>query len=337
MSNGQHARKCAFAFMHALAQVLVVGAFTALSGSAVAQQAYPNKPIRFITPFPPGGSTTIVLRLVGQKLTEAWGQQVIIENRPGGNTIIGTESVAKSPPDGYTIMMVNATYVINALLVPNLPYDSFKDLAAVTTVYGNETILVLHPAVPANDLGEFIALAKSKPGQLNFGAGDHGGITHVRSELFNIMAGVKINAIPYKGTGPVMIDLVGGHVQMALVPPIAAIPHVKSGKLKAIAVTGDARLSALPQIPTFTEAGMRGFELKNWNGVLAPAATAKDIIDKIAGEIARIVVMPDIKEKLVSQGLDPLVSTPEQFATMMKADGARFAKVIKTANIKLEK
>lgn len=308
----------------------------AFAGFAAAQQPYPNKPIRFILPFAPGGSTSILARLIGQKFTESWGQQVIVDNRPGGNTVIGTEALARSAPDGYTIIMVSSSHAINANLSLYTPYDPIKDFAPVATVASNEQLLVLHPSITATNLQELIALAKSKPGQLNYASAGTGGVLHLAGEMFSIMAGVKLNHIPYKGTGHALSDLLGGQVQLYFSPPINLLPQIKAGKLKAIAISGQSRLSALPQVPTFSEAGLPGFDAKFWQGVLAPAGTPKPIVDKLSSEIARILAMPDISEKLASQGAAPFISTPEQFAALIKADMARYAHVIKTANIKLE-
>jgi len=317
-----------------IARLLSAGALIAVAGAAVAQQSYPSKPIRFIIPFPAGGPTEPLVRLVAQKLTESWGQPAIVEFRPGGNTIIGTEAVAKSPPDGYTIMQMSITHVVLPLLFPT-PYDGIKDFAPVATLASTEYLLVLHPSVPANTLQEFIALAKSRPGQLNHSAAGNGTITHLGSELFISMAGVKIQNIPYKGAGPALTDLLGGQVQLSFQNPTSSIPHIKTGRLKAIAITGETRSSLLPQVPTFTEAGLPGFELTLWFGVLAPAGIPTPVVDKLAAEIAKILVMPDVKEKLLSQGLDPLISTPEQFAARMRADTAKYARIIKASNIKM--
>jgi tripartite-type tricarboxylate transporter receptor subunit TctC len=318
-----------------LARISAFGLLLALAGPALAQQDYPNKPIRFIVPFPPGGSTTIIARLFGQKLTESWGQQVIVDNRGGGNTIIGSEALVKSPPDGYTILLVTATHVINPSLLTT-PYDALKDFAPVATVVGTETMLVVSNAVPANNLREFIALAKAKPGQLNFGSSGSGTSNHLMGELFCIVAGVKIQHVPYKGAGPALVDLIGGQVQMFTNNGAPLIPLIKSGKIKGMAISGEARSPAVPQVPTFTEAGLPGVNMNTWQGILAPAGTPKAVIDKLAQEIARILAMPDFKEKLASNGADPFINTPEQFAALMKTDLARYAKLIKEANIKLE-
>jgi len=320
----------------AVIRAVAAGVLVAVASSASAQQSYPSKPIRFIVPYPPGGSTNTVARMVGQKLTESWGQQVIVDNRPGGNTVIGTEALVKSPPDGYTLMLTTLAHVIYPILLP-LSYHPIKDFTAVATISSTEIVMVLHPSVPAKTLQEFVALGKSKPGQLNYAMTGAGGLTHLAGELLSDMVGIKMQHIPYKGAGPALADLLGGQVQLAFQNPIQVISHVKSGKLKAIAITGDTRLSSLPQVPTFVEAGLSGYDLKTWFGVLAPAGTPKAIVDKLSTELARIVAIPDIREKLLSQGMDGFSTTSDQFASLMKADMTRFARIIKTANIRLEK
>jgi len=307
----------------------------ALSVSATAQQVYPNRPIRFITPYAPGGSTSVMARLIGQHLTERWGQNVIVDNRPGGNTIIGTETLVRSPPDGYTILLVTSTHSILSSLT-RTPYDPIKDFAPIASIGVAPQVLVLNITVPASTVQEVIALAKAKPGQLNFGSSGAGGPTHLSGELFNIIAGVNTQHIPYKGAGPVMIDLIGGHVQMFYSVPLNIVAHVKSGRLKAIAVTGQTRLTALPQMPTFAEAGLPGFDVKTWNGVLAPAGTSKVIIDKLSGEIGAMLAMPNVKEKLDVLGMTTMISTPDQFGSMIKSDMATYLKVIRAANIRID-
>ncbi len=324
------------AFNIMVVRMAAAAALIAVAGAAAAQQAYPNKPIRMTTPYAPGGSTTILARMVAQKLTESWGQQVIVENRPGGNTVIGTESLAKSAPDGYTIMLTSNIHVINPNLFPNLPYDPVRDFAPIGTVSRIEFVLVVHPSVPANTLQEFIALAKSSPGKLNYATSGSGGAGHLATEMFSVMTGVKMQHIPYKGGGAALIDLIGGQVDLGFAVPLEFTPHIKSGKLRALAISGEARLPSLPDVPTFTEAGLPGLDIAFWQGILAPAGTPKAIIDKLSAELARILAMPDIREKLVFQGVQPYINTPEQFASLIKADLAKFAKLIKTANIRLE-
>ncbi len=318
---------------NAVVRVVMVGTLMAIAGAVAAQQTYPSKPIRIITPYAAGGSTSVLARLVGQKLTENWGQQVLVDSRGGGDTIIGADVAAKSPPDGYTILLIGTTLVINASLYSTLPYDTFKDFAPIATLTINEHFLVVHPSVPANNLQELIALAKSKPGQLNYAS--TGTSTHLSSELFNIVAGTKIQHIPYKGGGQSITDVIAGLVEMTFAVPTNVIGHVKNGRLRGIAVSGKKRLSALPQVPTFTEAGLPRFDISSWYGLLAPAGTPKEVIDKLAAEVARILALPDFKEKLDGQGFAPFVSTSGQFAALMKADSAKFARIIKTANIKM--
>ena len=305
------------------------------AGSAHAQQDYPNRPIRFITPYAPGGSTSVLARLVGQHFIERWGQNVIVDNRPGGNTVIGTETLAKAPPDGYTIMLVASTHAILSSLIKT-PYDPIKDFTPIAGLGVSPQVLVLHPGVPANTVQELIALAKAKPGQLNFGSSGAGGPTHISGESFNIIAGVKTQHVPYKGAGPVMIDLIGGHIQMFYSVPINIIGHVKAGKLKALAVTGTARLKALPQMPTFAEAGLPGFDVKTWTGVLAPARIPKAIADKLSNEIGVLLAMQETKDKLDGLGMMAGYRDSQQFADMIKSEIAAYAKVIKAANIRID-
>ena len=307
----------------------------ALPFAAFAQVHYPTKPIRWIVPFVPGGSTTIIARLLGQKLTESWGQQVVVDNRGGGNTIIGTEALVRAAPDGYTILQVTTTHVINPSLLAT-PYDAIKDFAPVGNLVATETLMVVSPSLPANNLQELIALAKAKPGQLNFGSSGSGTTNHLALELFSILAGIKMQHIPYKGAGPAVIDLMGGRIQLFTNNAVPLTPFVKSGKIRAIAVSGETRLRSLPEVPTFTQAGLPGYEVKSWQGILAPAKTPKPIIDKLSQELARILRTPEISETLLNMGADPLVSTPQQFAALIKTDLVRYAKLIKDANIRLE-
>jgi tripartite-type tricarboxylate transporter receptor subunit TctC len=318
-----------------VARILTTLVLFALAATAAAQQPYPSKPIRLITPYPPGGGTTVVARLLGQKLTESWGQYVIVDNRPGGNTIIGTEAAAKAPPDGYTLVLQVSTFVIVPSLIAT-PYDPVKNFAPIANLAKSDYVLVVHPSIPANDLKELIALAKARPGKLNYGSTGTGGVQHLAGESLNIIAGIKMQHIPYKGSGQLLPDLFGGQIQVAFQVPISAIAYIKSGKLKGIAIGGDQRLPALPQVPTFAEAGLPGFEVNTWFGILAPAGTPRAIVDKLSTGIAKILSLPDTRKKLDNLGLTPFFSTPEQFAALIKADAANYAKIIKTADIKGE-
>lgn len=323
-------------FSTALLSMPIAGFLMALAGVAAAQSSYPSKPIRFITPYPPGGGTSVVARIIGQKLTERWGQQVLVDNRGGGNTIIGTEIGAKSSPDGYTILFVDSTLAILPNLYATLPYDTLRDFAPVATLTRIPFMLVLHPSLPVSNLQELITLAKSKPGQLTYASSGSGGQGHLAMEVFSILTGVKMQHVPYKGGGPALTDLLGGHVQLHFNVPINLIAPVKSGRLKAMAISGESRLGALPQLPTFSEAGVPNFDVSYWHGIVMPAGTPKPIINKLSTEIAKILAMPGVRERLVSQGADPFISNPAQFAAMIKAETMKYAKAVKTANIKLD-
>ncbi len=318
-----------------ITRACLIGVLAAASGWAGAQQNNPTRAVRLITPYEPGGSSTIVSRLVGAKLSEMWGHSVVIDNRPGGNTVIGTQAGARSNPDGYTLIFANTTFALNHLLIRRLPYDSLKDFVPVANIYNNETILAIHPSLPVNDLKEFVAYAKSHPGELNHGASGVGGLSQMRSEMFRLLTGTDFQNIAYKGSGGVVTALLGGHVQLGMVPPITVAPYINSGKLKGLAVTGEKRLRALPQVPTFAEAGLPDYNVTSWNGLLVPAGTPGPIVHKISDDIARVLAMPDIQEKLASQGAEPAHVGPEAFAALIKADVARYAKVIKDANIQM--
>lgn len=305
--------------------------------TAVAQQDFPVKPVRMIVPYAPGGATTIVARLLGEKLTESWGQPILVDNRPGGNAIIGSEAMVRSAPDGYTVLLMTSAHIIRPLLTPNLPFDTIKDFAPVATLASSELIFALHPSVPAANLQEFIGLARAKPGQLNYASVGSGGSTHLATEYFNMLAGVKTQIIPYKGTAPALTDLIGGQVHFFVSPPTESlVPYIKAGKLRAIAVGGANRKPALPQVPTFAEAGMPSFQLSLWYAIQAPSATPKRIIDKMSAEMGRIMATAEMKDKLLVAELDPMISTPEQFAAMIRTETEKYTRIIRTANIKIE-
>ena len=316
-------------------RLLLLGSILAIGTHALAQPAYPSKPIRIIVPYPPGGSNNVLARLVGQRLSENWGQQVIVDNRPGGNTIIGSEALIKSPADGYTLMITSNAHVITPLLI-RTPYDPFKDFAPISSLAMCENMLVTHPALPVSNLRQFIALAKSRPGELNYAIAGAGSPTHLAAALFEMLAGVKMHPISYKGGGPAIVDLLGGHVQVHFNTPINLIAHVNSGKLRGLAITGKARSPAVPQVPTFIEGGLPAFDLKTWFGAFAPAASPKENLGKLLAEFEKIMATPDIKEKLDSLGLAPMVFDPEKFTSLMRADTATLANVIKAGNVKLE-
>lgn len=321
-----------------MVQLLIAGALATLAASVAAQPVYPSKAIRFIVPYAAGGSVDPLVRLFTVKLTESLGQPMIVDLRPGGNTIIGTEAVAKSAPDGYTVLVMTVpNHAINALLIPNLPYDSVRDFAPVATVSTSDYVMVLHPSVPADNLKAFIAFARARPGQLNYGSVGSLGISQLGTEMFSLMAGIKMQRVPYKGSAPALIDLIGGQVQIGFNTPISSIQHIRNRRLKAIAISGERRLPALAEVPTFTEAGMPGFEMRVTYAVLAPAGTPKANIDKLSSEFGRMVALADIREKLAVQGMVPFYATPDQLAAILQSDLAKYAKVIKAGNMQLDK
>ncbi len=305
-----------------------------VSGVA-AGQPYPSKPVRIIIPFAPGGTNDILARLLGPKLTESWGQSVVVDNRPGGNTVIASDALLKSPPDGHTMLLVGNSHVLVPLLSTTpLPFDSIRDFAPVASIARTGLFLVVHPSIPANNLREFIALARSKPGQLNC-ASPGGSVNQLAMELFNSMAKVKIQHIPYKGSGPAVSDVIGGQAHLAFQTPIVVLPHIRSGRLRALAISSETAFPD-PRVPTFGQAGLPGFDVGLSFGLLAPAGAPSAAIQKMSAEIARILSQSDFREKLASQGLEAFVSTPEQYGAMLKDEMAKFAKVINAAGIKPE-
>ena len=308
------------------------------AGIAAAQPIYPSKAVRFIVPYAAGGSVDPLTRLFTVRLSESLNQPMIVDLRPGGNTVIGTEAVAKAAPDGHTFLIMTVpNHTINALLMPNLPYDSVKDFAPVAAITTSDYVLVLHPSVPADNLKAFIAFARARPGQLNYGSVGSLGISQLGTELFGVMSGVKMQRVPYKGSGLALVDLVGGHLQVGFNTPISAIQYVRARRLKAIAISGERRMSALPDVPTFAEAGLPGFEMRVTYAVLAPAGTPRAVIDNMSGEFARLVALPDLREKLAVQGMAPFYATPEQLAGMIRADLVKYDKVIKASGLAMEK
>ena len=325
-------------FAKGVLSAIAMFAALAAAGGALAQAlTYPTKPIRLVVPFPPGGATDILARDVAQKLTEAWGQAVVVDNRPGAGANIGTELVAKAPPDGYTLLMGTVgTHAINPSLYAKLPYDHIKDFAPVILVAGVPNVLVVNPALPVNSVAELIAYAKANPGKLNFASSGSGTSIHLSGELFKVMAGVQMIHIPYKGSAPAVQDLIGGQVQLMFdnLPP--SLPQIKAGKLRALAVTSTTRAPALPDVPTMAEAGLPGFEASSWFGILAPAGTPPAIVAKLNAEIAQWLATPEAKEKLAKQGASAAGGSPDDFARHIAAETAKWAKVVKDSGAKVD-
>jgi len=314
----------------------LVAAFCLLLAAALATQAraFPDKPVRLVVPYSAGGSTDLISRALGQKLSEIWGQTVVIDNRPGGSTIIATDIVAKSAPDGYTLLVTTTSFTIVPSLTDKLPYDPAKDFEPITLINTTPLVLVVNPGVPAKSVKELIALAKARPGALNFGSAGSGGSNHLAGELFNVMAGVKIVHVPYKGNAPALNDLVGGHVDIVFNGLTSAVPLIKAGRLRPLAVTSLTRSSALPDIPTLDELGLKGFQAVAWNGLSAPARTPKDVIRRINADVLKVIRSPEFVERLTAEGSDAVGDSPEQFAAFLQEETARWNKLIKFANIK---
>jgi tripartite-type tricarboxylate transporter receptor subunit TctC len=313
-----------------VAPLLVAALALGLAAAGAHAQTYPSKPIRMVVPFTPGGTTDILARTVGQKLGEAWGQPVVVDNRPGAGGNIGSELVAKAPPDGYTLLMGTiSTHAINASLYRRLPFDPTRDFAPVSRVGTLPNILIVHPSVPVKSVKELIELARSKPGELNFASSGVGTSLHLSGALFNSMAGVNLVHVPYKGSSPALADLLGGQVKIMFDNLPSALPHVKAGKLKPLAVTGTRRASVLPEVPTVIESGLAGFEVTSWFAVFAPAKTPKDIVTKLNGEIVKILNSADVQEKLTQIGVDAAPTTPEELAAFARAETEKWGKVVK--------
>lgn len=313
---------------------LFVASLMLVAGSLHAQD-YPNKPILLVVPFAPGGSSDFLSRLIGAKLTEAWKQQVVVESRPGGAGNIAMDAVQRAKPDGYTLILGHVgTLAVNPAMFAKLPYDPIKGFVPVSMIATVPTLLVVNPSVPAKDFKEFLALAKAKPGSIYYGSAGNGSSGHLAMEYLKQAAHIELTHVPYKGTGPMVTDLLGGQTQATFTGATPLIPHIKQGKLRPIAVGGAKRIAALPDVPTVAEAGIPGFETSQWYGILAPAGTPDAIVRKLSAEINRILKSPDVVERMTADGSVPQGSTPEEFAKFIVSEQKRWGQVVKTANIK---
>jgi tripartite-type tricarboxylate transporter receptor subunit TctC len=316
-------------------RALAILALLVLGLPTVHGQAYPEKPVRLIVPYPPGGLTDASARTVAKSLSERLRQPLVIENVAGGGGNIGADKAAKSPADGYTLYVGNnATVGINTLIYKNLPFDPIADFAPITLYAESQTILVVHPGLPVRTVGELIGLAKSRPGELNFGSTGTGGLSHLAGELFKSMTGVQMTHVPYKGTGPAQTDLLGGQIQLMFND--TAVPHIKAEKLRALAVTGNKRWPQLPEVPTFAEVGIQGYETYNWFGILAPRGTPGAIIARLNRELIAVMQEPAVQEWMRSRGAEPVTSSPEQFTVYIRKDLAKWARVVKEVGITAE-
>lgn len=305
--------------------------------AAAAGQSYPTKPVRMIAPYPPGGTSDIIARILGQKFLEAWGQQIVIDNRPGANGGIGCDLAAKSPADGYTLLIGNMTPIAaNPSLYRKLSYDSIRDFAGVSLVAAGPNVLVVNPALPVKSVQELIAYAKANPGKLNFGSGGAGSPAHLAGELFKTLTGVAMTHVPYKGTVLSVSDLMAGQVQLVFSDAPPALPHVKSGKLRALAVTGAKRTPLMPEYPTVAEAGVPGFELDNWWGILVPVKTPKNLVARLNSELVKTMQMQDVKERFANFGVEAIHSTPAQFDAYIRSEYAKLAKIIQASGARAD-
>ena len=316
---------------------LVAGCALALCCSLANAQGYPSKPIRIIVPVATGGATDIVTRAIAQKLTSAWSQQVLVDNRPGGGSNVGFEAAARSPADGYTLLMAQPAFTVNVSLYKKLAYDPMRDFTAITLAATGANVLVVHPSVPAYSLQDFIALAKRKPGQLNYASSGNGTTPHLSGELFNSMAGVKIVHIPYKGAGASVADLLGGHVDLAFVSLSSVVPQLKANRLRALAITSAKRSALMPELPTFAEAGLNGFEVTGWYGLLAPAGTPREIVNRLNAEVTRALATDEMIQALGTFGLEHVApNSPEEFTAFLQSEISKWAKVVKASGARAD-
>lgn len=299
-------------------------------------QAYPQRPVRLIVPFPPGGGADILARIVGEKLTEKWRQQVVIDNRGGAGGTIGTEIAARAQPDGYTLFMASSNHPINVHLYRKLPYDPITDFAPVMLAGSAPLMLVVHPSVPARSVKELIALAKSKPGALNFGSPGGGSTPHLAAELFNSSAGIRLTHVPYKGSAQAMTELIGGQLSLTFNNMLSVLPHVNSGKLRGLGVTSKARSRVAPKIPTISESGLPGYEVTQWWGVLAPAKVPGAIVAALNRELVAIMTMNEVREKLAGMGVEPNIGTPGEFGDYLRSELAKWGRVVKGSGARVE-
>ena len=315
-------------------QAALTGLLLAFGGAQA--QEYPVKPIRIVVPSSPGGGTDILTRQIAVKLTERWGQQVIVDNRPGAGQMIGIALVAKSAPDGYTLVMTSTPLALNTVLYKKVPYDPIRDFAPITQIAAMPNLLVTHPTLPVRNLKQMIALARSRPGELAYASSGLGTGPHLSMELFNHLTGIKVEHVPYKGTGPALIDTISGHVQMLMSTLLPPLPHLKTGRLRALGVTSAKRVSSLPDVPTMIEGGVAGYEVVGWYGLIAPAGTSPSVVAKLQAEVSAILHAPELRDKLAAEGAEAVGSKPEEFGAFIKAEIDKWGKVVKAARILMQ-
>ena len=316
--------------------IAIAFATAALANIDASAQGYPQKTVRIVVPYAPGGNTDFTARVIAAKLTDVFGQQIVVENRPGGGTNIGSELVAKAPADGYTLLMGGASNAINMSFYPKMPYDTLRDFAPVILCVKGANVLSVHPSLPAKNLQELIALAKTRPGQLNYASSGLGSSNMMAGELLKLMAGVNIVHVPYKGNSPALTDTIGGQVEMIFSGVPALLPHIKSGRLRAIAIGSLKRFPALPDVPTIDASGLKGYEATTWFGLMAPAKTPKDIVARLNSEFGRILVSTEVHDRFMNEGIEPIGGTPEQFGAFIRDEIDKYAKVVKATNLRAQ-
>jgi tripartite-type tricarboxylate transporter receptor subunit TctC len=319
-----------------IARVALAVFFSGALAATVAAQTYPNRPVRLVIPFAPGGSNDVFGRVIAAQLTDKLGQSVFVDNRAGAGGVLGTDIVSKSTPDGYTLLLISSAHAVNASLAKNLPFDPVKSFAPIALLGRGAGVLTVHPDVPAKSVQELVALAKQKPGQLNAGAAGIGSFQHMSTEMFKLLAGTDIVIVQYKGGGPSMSDLLAGHVQLVIGSMIQMMPHVESGALRALGVTGPARNPALPDVPTIAEAGVAGYESMNWWGIVAPAGTPDAIVNKLHDEATAVATSSEMRQRLGKEGAEPATMSIAEFTKYIEVETVRWAKVVKDANVHVE-
>jgi len=317
--------------------IIVAGLAASLLATAALAQSYPEKPVRLIVPFAAGGGNDSVARLVGKRVSDSLGQQLVIDNRPGAGGVLGAELAAKAAPDGYTLFLGGVgSHAINPNLSDSLPYDPIRDFAPVALLAQAPLVLAVHPSVPADSFKAFVALARSRPGQLNYASNGNGSSSHLAAVMFRSMTGVDMVHVPYKGLSPALADLLSGRVQLMFSSVVAILPHIKSGKLRGLALTGSRRMPSMPDLPTIAESGLPGYEASSWYGVLAPAGTPREIVARLNAELVKALAQSEVRTSLLAEGAEPAGGTPEQFAAHIRAEKERLGKLIREAKIRLE-
>jgi tripartite-type tricarboxylate transporter receptor subunit TctC len=316
--------------------IVLVFAAAALAGADAVAQAYPTKSVRIVVPYAPGGNTDFTARVIATKLTDVFGQQVVVENRAGGATNIGSDLVAKAPADGYTLLMGGASNAINMSLYQKLPYDTLRDFAPVSLCVKGANVLAVHPSLPVKTLKELIALARTQPGKLNYASSGLGSSNQMAGELFKLMAGVNIVHVPYKGNSPALTDTIGGQVEMIFSGVPLLVPHIQAGRIRAIAIGSLKRFAAIPNVPTMDESGLKGYEATTWFGLMAPIKTPREIVTRLNTEVGKILAGADVRERFVNEGVDPIGGTTEQFGAFIREEINKYAKVVKAASLKAE-